>query len=133
MSDKRTWLTAARLLIPGTKIISANAGWSERFATEQLVGEWRRNAARQWKADYPPGSVMTPPVSVTAWPQTRRALDTGNAYPTVKAVVDGLCDAGGLDHDGPEWVEEVILWSYSAPPPDDPDGIGLFVELNTLF
>ena len=127
----RQRLTSARLLILGPKIITANAGWQHRFETEQLVREWRAAGARQWRADYP-RSVMTPPLAITAWPQTRRAVDTGNAYPTVKAVIDGLTDAGALDNDGPRWVEEVILWSYSTPPADHPDQIGLFVELTSF-
>jgi hypothetical protein len=35
--------------------------------------------------------------------------DTGNNYPTCKAMIDGLVDAGVIDDDNHHWVEKIIM------------------------
>ena len=47
---------------------------------------------------------------IIAIPVVRPPLaDTGNHYPAVKAVIDGLVDAGVLFDDGPEWINRISL------------------------
>ena len=44
---------------------------------------------------------LSPPVHITAhiWKPRRGRYDPGNLYPTAKAIVDGLVDAGLLEDD----------------------------------
>lgn len=83
--------------------IPAPAGWINsnqrlhRMQTAQLTKAWRQ-AARE-AADGV--SELTPPVTITAYVWKRRGgrYDPGNLYPTAKACVDGLVDAGLIADD----------------------------------
>jgi hypothetical protein len=67
-------------------------------------------------------------IRVTAWPMlaSRRGLcDTGAVFPSVKAAVDGLRDAGVVEDDGPDRVVELTM---RAPVVGDVDGLVVVVE-----
>lgn len=71
-----------------------------------LVSEWRRTAFFEAVAQLRHGGLSLPPctVSVTLPVKGRRRRDPHNLHPTVKAVIDGLVDAGCWPDDTPEWV-----------------------------
>ena len=98
-----------RLRIPApTTWVSSNdrRHWA---AKARLVREWRRAGALYAKSARLPH--LDAPVSITAWVHRtdRRRADAANRYPTVKAVVDGLVDAGVLDDDSDRYVTAVVM------------------------
>lgn len=81
--------------------------WRKRA---ELVKAWRNGAwAAAHDADlgyFGAGRVrdVRCEVAVTLTVRDRRRRDPHNYYPTVKAIIDGLVDAGGWPDDTPEWV-----------------------------
>jgi hypothetical protein len=77
-----------------------------------MVKEWRD--AFHWLA-IANRSPSFDEVCVTVDIKMKRPLaDTGNAYGSVKAAIDGLVDAGVLPDDGPEVIRELCM---KAPTP----------------
>ena len=76
------------------------------------VAAWRaasQFAARGWIFAYSAGRLARKPfppaiVATTFDVPDKRRRDPHNYYPTVKAIVDGLVDAGLWPDDTPEWV-----------------------------
>lgn len=69
----------------------------------RLVKAWREGAA--WAtAAAKVGRLPRCEVIVTLPVRDKRRRDPHNYYPTVKAIVDGLVDAGVWGDDTPEWV-----------------------------
>ena len=68
-----------------------------RMAEQKLVREWR-SAAREAARELP---ALDWPVNVTAhvWKPRGGRYDPGNLYPTAKACLDGIVDAGLLPDD----------------------------------
>lgn len=68
-----------------------------RMQTAKLTKAWRAAAAKAAEGV----SELTPPVRITAhiWKPRKGRYDPGNLYPTAKACVDGLVDAGLLEDD----------------------------------
>lgn len=48
-------------------------------------------------------------ITVTVNPPTKRAMDSPNWYPTVKALLDGLTDAGQWTDDNDKVIKEVAF------------------------
>jgi hypothetical protein len=49
-------------------------------------------------------------LEVEATPKIKRLLqDTGGCFPVVKALIDGLVDAGALIDDGPKYVTKLTF------------------------
>lgn len=71
-----------------------------------IVRAWRRAAmVRANEQRIPPFAWVELTVRLT---QARGVLaDAGSHYPVVKAIVDGLVDAGVLADDGPEYVRRI--------------------------
>lgn len=69
------------------------------------VAAWRLAAATAVQSS----AVSLPPctVHITFPVRDRRRRDPHNYYPTVKAVIDGLVDAGVWPDDTPEWVTTI--------------------------
>lgn len=71
----------------------------------EKVANWRmaaRYSTPRTTRDLPPCTVhISLPV------RDRRRRDPHNYYPTVKAIVDGLVDAGVWPDDTPEWVTTI--------------------------
>jgi len=83
-----------------------------RFKRADMVKQWRE--AFHWiaKAQKPPAFDT---VSVVVEVVMKKPLaDTGNAYGSVKAAIDGLVDAGVLPDDGPEVIRVLCM---KAPTP----------------
>jgi hypothetical protein len=78
------------------------------FAIRREVADWR-----EWARDAAEGvAPLTPPVAVTVTHlrKNRASIpDTGAPILAVKAVIDGLVDAGVLPDDGPEFVVELLF------------------------
>ena len=72
------------------------------------VKQWRTDAGWEAKAARLPHLGR---VSIVAQPYQRLHVlqDAGNCLPSIKAVIDGLCDVGVLDGDGPEHVTAVTM------------------------
>lgn len=103
------------------------ACWNRR------VREWRAAGASAWREEGLAGRRLRPPVCVTAWQLVPvafrgRPQDTGNCYPTVKAVVDGLVDAGAFPDDTGETVAALTLLAASTTA----GGAGLVVQVESL-
>lgn len=88
--------------------VPAPCGWLNsnmrlhRMAAAKLTAQWRAAAktAAQGHGQLPA------PVNITAYIWKARAgrYDAGNLYPTAKACVDGIVDAGLLADDSNEYV-----------------------------
>lgn len=91
--------------------------WRESFALEAMVSDLPRPI---------PGPVH---IGVGTFLKHKYKQDVGACFPTAKAAIDGLVDAGFLPHDGPEWVR---MLSFCAPVIDQPEnGIVLYIRLAT--
>lgn len=68
-----------------------------RMKEQEMTRAWRQKAAEAAKGL----TAVTPPVRITAfvWKNRGGRYDPGNLYPTAKACVDGLVDAGLLPDD----------------------------------
>ena len=83
-----------------------------RWKRAEMVKVWRD--AFHWLA-IAEKTPMFHEVSVIVDIQMKRPLaDTGNAYGSVKAAIDGLVDAGVLPDDGPEVIRVLCM---KAPRP----------------
>ena len=90
----RQWAIA---LPPGTRLLSANGRehWRQRAA---VTAELRRTAGWLAKAQKIPRLERAHVLAVYE-PPDRRRRDPANLYPSVKACVDGLTDAGAWADD----------------------------------
>lgn len=75
--------------------------WRKRA---ELVKAWREAAYYGWWQPPSPRPGCRCEVAVTLTVRDRRRRDPHNYYPTVKAIIDGLVDAGVWPDDTPEWV-----------------------------
>lgn len=87
----------------------------------QRTKAWRQ--AGQLVAKSTPGPELSTPVTIdcVVHRKTNRRQDAANIYPTLKAVVDGIVDAGVLPDDCDEIVSEVRLrrgtpWKRNGQP-----------------
>lgn len=93
------------------------AYWRETFALEAMVSDLPRPLPG-------PVHICVHVDLMHGWKQ-----DVGACFPTAKAAIDGLVDAGFLPDDGPEWVKSL---SFTAPDIHQPEnGITLHVCLAT--
>lgn len=76
-----------------------------RMVKARRVASWRK-AARDAAEVHPGWVPFECPVRITVTIHKTRAgrWDAGNLYPTAKAIVDGLVDAGVIPDDSNEWV-----------------------------
>lgn len=86
------------ILEPPCALISANDRLHFR-AKAKLTSTWRTHAEMQATIDR--CGYWTKPVHITVLVRfpTNHRRDVGNYYPTAKAIVDGLVDAGVLPDD----------------------------------
>lgn len=82
------------------------------FTRAKKVKEWRDAACVAAKARRIP-KMKSIEVRFTPHRENRRGLaDVGGHFPVVKAMIDGLVDAGILTGDGPDTVRRLI---FEAP------------------
>lgn len=80
------------------------------YARSEQTKWWReafRDAAEE--ADIPHFDVIR--IEVTPILPDRKIQDTGACYPTAKAAIDGLVDAGVVDDDSPKYVPTITFHS----------------------
>lgn len=97
-----------------------------RWSRSEITRRWRERASVQAKNQKLPSLQV--PVVVLAVPHhkdKRSPQDTAACVPAVKAVIDGLVDAGVLPGDGPLEVARVI---FDGPVVDGWDGLELTVR-----
>lgn len=98
-----------------------SAHWRQRH---QLTAAWRQQAtvlAHQHLNTIPTANL---PIIVEAFPVQKGQLpDAGNCYPTVKAIVDGIVDAGIIPDDDPTAVDSIVMQSPRRPNTDEPEHV----------
>ena len=98
-------MTALELTIPAPCDWLNSNQRLHRMVHAKRTAAWR--AAAKDAAEAHPGWVpFTVPVRIVCTVHKTRAgrWDAGNLYPTAKAIVDGLVDAGVIPDDSNEWV-----------------------------
>jgi crossover junction endodeoxyribonuclease RusA len=78
---------------------------------KKMVKEWRSATCVAVKARKIP-FMKKVKVTFTPYVATKRKVDTANHFPVLKAMVDGLVDAGVLSDDGPDIVTIIV---FNAP------------------
>lgn len=95
--------------IPDTHpLLSINKLMSEHWRTRQKSSKYWRQAGYESVKDSPP---LEPPVTCDVYIYRPRAgrYDPGNYYPTAKAIIDGMVDAGILPDDSFEYLDGAHL------------------------
>lgn len=110
-------VTAAfRLVLPLAELMNLNAERTMHYQTRSRRVHAIREATRSVAADAAP---VDGPVAIEArfqWADAR-ARDTSNWFPTVKAMVDGLVDAGVLPRDDDRTVRHTGIGVDLPPQP----------------
>lgn len=85
-------------------LLSINKLMSEHWRTRQKSSKYWRKVGYESVKDSPP---MKPPVACDVYIYRPRAgrYDPGNYYPTAKAILDGIVDAGALPDDSHEYLD----------------------------
>ena len=63
-------------------------------------------------------------IEVTPYLPDRKMQDTGACYPTAKAAIDGLVDAGIIDDDAPQYVPTI---TFHSPVVLKPGGLHILI------
>lgn len=102
------------LVWPTQKLININAERSMHYQTRSRRVHAIREATAQAAADV---HAVATPVSIRAHMQwaDSRVRDSSNWFPTIKAMVDGLVDAGVLPADDDRWVRHTGM-GVTLPP-----------------
>lgn len=103
--------TCELVFLPPARLMSMNDRDHWR-AKAKMTKLWRAAAHGAVALDHPgasqwlgTGQSRAPSIVHIVFPvRDRRRRDPHNYYPTVKAIVDGLVDAGVWPDDTPEWV-----------------------------
>jgi crossover junction endodeoxyribonuclease RusA len=105
MNEATSPVKQATFTVDG-KVQSLNAErkahWSKRAEQARL---WRE---RFW-AEGLKQRVRFERVEITVEIAQKRLMDAGNAYPTIKAAIDGLVDARVIPNDTPKHVAQITL------------------------
>lgn len=92
------------VFLPPARLMSMNDRDHWR-AKAKMTKQWRAAANCAANSAHPGQSRLGPSIVHIVFPvRDRRRRDPHNYYPTVKAIVDGLVDAGVWPDDTPEWV-----------------------------
>ena len=118
----------AELFVP-VRPESVNA---ERKLSHRARGEHTaamREASRLLAGEISHWRLKLLPVLVIATPFQRGGIlaDTGNHYPSVKAAIDGLVDAGWMPDDTPAYVAGILMLPPLRPAEGAPSGLHLRV------
>lgn len=98
-------MTALELTIPAPCDWLNSNQRLHRMVHAKRTAAWRK-AANEAVWEHGAWSPFVRPVHITVTIHKTRAgrWDAGNLYPTAKAIVDGLVDAGVIPDDSNEWV-----------------------------
>lgn len=114
-------MTQLEFVIPNKSWLSSNMRlhWAAKSKRVAWLRDDAKSVAWSWRRSMKGG--FTDPVHITAHIgyATNGRADPANAHPTVKALVDGLVDAGVLIDDSHEWV---IGPDYRRDPVKAPKG-----------
>ena len=113
---------------PPTANLHRSKHWRQAQAD---TAAWREQACWLTRAAQtlrPPADLL--PVRIHAqphYPNRRSWPDTGACWPAVKAALDGICDAGWLADDRPEYVGPITLWPPALATKEEP-GLLIWIE-----
>lgn len=122
------------LLLPGPPLTVNRAYQLHSRSRAKQVKYWRDLAGelggeriREWRKVNGREPV---PCEIIATPVTPKVCrqDTGAVMPTVKAIVDGLVDAGYWPDDTPNWIRKIELWPQLRMRELDEPGIKLWLK-----
>jgi hypothetical protein len=97
---------------------------SSHYVRAEITRWWRENfmlAALQ--AGIPHYEKIT--LEVTPILPDRKMQDTGACYPTAKAAIDGLVDAGVVDDDAPKYVPTIV---FNSPVVSNTGGLTIVIK-----
>ena len=119
-----------RFAVTGARPLTSNQALSKnRYVVAKTVAMWRSAAA---DAEVLADSFPLQASDIKAQPvyyNMRSRPDTGAAHPSVKAIVDGLVDAGGWPDDNPDYVNKII---HLPPAMCHNQGDGIIVEITAV-
>ena len=81
--------------------------WAEKARITKRIRNdvaWLMKSAKLKRNPLEPGQKLH--VQLTYTPKTNRRRDTDNLWPTLKAICDGLVDAGLVPDDTPEFMDK---------------------------
>jgi hypothetical protein len=99
-----------RFQIPAPDVwIESNGGHGHWATTSGAIASWRTAGKLYAHKARLPHILL--PVTITAHVHRtdNRRADAANRYPTAKAVIDGIVDAGVLDDDSDRYVTGVMM------------------------
>jgi crossover junction endodeoxyribonuclease RusA len=90
----------------------------------EITRWWRENfMLAAFQAGVPHYTKIT--LEVTPILPDRKLQDTGACYPTAKAAIDGLVDAGVVDDDAPRYVPTI---TFNSPVVSDVGGLRIVIK-----
>ena len=91
-------------ILPEHPLLSINKLMSEHWRIRQKSSKYWRREGRKASENL---SVMQPPVECHVYIYRARngRYDPGNYYPTAKAILDGIVDAGVMTDDSYEYLD----------------------------
>ena len=105
-------------------IRASGAGKRGGHAVTREIKAWR-HAAQAVSQYLGPMNLPVEIEAIPTQPDGRWAADTGAALPALKAVIDGLVDAGLIPDDGPDTVTAITMRRWELGP------AGLLVKVST--
>lgn len=118
VTGARKMTTTLTIDVPANEWMTANGRlhWSQRARRTKALRFRARMLARSQRVPHHTGRVR---VDYEVSTRTAGRFDPGNAYPTVKAIVDGLTDAGVWTDDSAvtgnyDWEEGGVINWYDA-------------------
>lgn len=107
------------IVVTGPLLTTNRERAGSRYLRAAIVKEWRTTACLLALAQRFP-KMDAVHVIVYPYQAKGRLADAGGHLPTVKAVVDGLVDAGVLEDDSPAYVHSITM---HAPTRTDKDAV----------
>ena len=117
---------AITLTVPGGEWLTANGRyhWAQRARATRAL-RWRAHATARSQGMRPMGPSRV--TVAVAYPTAARA-DPDNAAPTVKAIIDGLVDAGVWPDDNSRWRAHTDYTRASGKAPRGTHTITIRIE-----
>lgn len=116
-----------KFAVTGARPLTSNQSTGRnRYVVAKQVALWRKAVA---DTSFLSSSFPLRPAHIVAQPvyfNMRSRPDTGAAHPTVKAIVDGLVDAGAWPDDNPDYVSRI---THLPPVMCHNSGDGIIIEV----
>ena len=104
---------ALTITVPSKHVTTLSANSRKHWRTKAAATAELRMLARTAAARTPRRMDRARLDVTLGWPDRRRR-DAGNAYPAIKALVDGIVDSGWLDDDSDAYLDGPFLRSTYA-------------------